>query len=126
MATTTNVYLFNCAPEGAYSLMINGGDKITVPATAGDSANWVPGTTATPAKILLDGTTAAGMFNFGNNQVQVQHPNATTSFPVNINIPDPSGPFDAGQLYVFFTNFINPPTWVFLVNGLVVSGDATV
>ncbi|HEY0024923.1 MAG TPA: hypothetical protein VGB24_18560 [Longimicrobium sp.] len=126
MATTTNVYLFNGAESGAYQLMINGGNKVTVPATAGDSVNWVPGTSTSPATLLTDGTTAEGQFNFNANQVQVQHPNSTTISSISINIPDTPGVnIDACQLYVFFTNYVNPPTWLFLVNGFVVAGTAS-
>ncbi len=125
MATTTNVYLFNGAESGAYQLMVNGGDKISVAAT-GTSANWVPGTSTNPATLLTDGTTAEGQFNFGQNQVQVQHPNSTNISSITVNIPDTPGVnIDACQMYVFFTNYINPPTWLFLVNGYVVAGTAS-
>jgi len=123
---TAPVYLFNCADEVSYSIQINGGDaKVEVEPTS-SGAKWVPGTSASPATLLLDsGTSSPGSFNLGNNQVIVQTGRSSQQWTLNISI-NPPGEFDAGQLYFFFQTYSTEPQWVFLANGQIFAGNATV
>lgn len=124
-AFTAPVFLFNCADEVAYTMTINGGDAVVVPATSA-SNDWFPGSPLNPSDLLLDGTSAAGCFNFGANQLVVQTAKAPGSLSVTVVVPDPSFPFDAGQLYLFFQSYTAPPVWAFLVDGILVAGNALV
>ena len=121
---TAPIYLFNCANEVSYTVQINGGDKVEVAATS-SGANWVPGTSSSPAALLLDsGTSAPGSFNLGDNNVVVQTGRSAHEWTIDIPI-NPPGSIDAGQLYFFFKTYSQAPQWVFLADGQIVAGTAT-
>ncbi len=123
--TTAPVYLFNCANGVPYTVTINGGSPVTVPATSA-SNYWYPGTPLNPTYLLLDGTVSPGQFNFGNNQLVVHTATVPDSLAVTVNVPDLPIRFDAGQLYLVFQSYTLPPLWAFLVNGTFMSGNAVV
>ncbi|HEY0024924.1 MAG TPA: hypothetical protein VGB24_18565 [Longimicrobium sp.] len=125
-AITAPVYLFNCANGVPYTVTINGGPAVVVPATSA-SNYWYPGTPENPAYLLLAGTTSAGCFNFGDNQLVIQTATVPDMLSVTVNVPDlPMVQIDAGQLYLVFQSYTLPPRWAFLVNGTLVAGNAHV